>query len=209
MRPLVILGPDDSGREVAGLAADAADRASFGVVRTAGPDRVGTEAAHPEAGDPVPREASFAIGAGDPVIRRRLDASATERGWRAATLVHPAAWVGTGTELGAGSLVFETAELAADVSTGRHVLVSTEAFVGRRAWLGDYVVIARGVSVGARVRVGHGALLESGCVVIDDVVVGDRAVIRADAVVTGDVGPGEVVGGVPAREASRRRVVEA
>lgn len=58
----------------------------------------------------------------------------------------------------------------------------------------------------APVVIGDDVLIYSGAIVVPGVRIGDGAIVAAGAVVTSDVGPGELVGGVPARSLSPTRL---
>lgn len=210
MRPLVILGSGGLGRQVIGLAQDV--ERETGAVKLLGflddgvdePDVWGVPVL---GGDDqlAGLDADYVIGVGLPSARRRLDELAAESGREPATLVHSAAWLGLHTDVGAGSLIFETAHVVAGAEVGRHVMMEVNTFAGHDSRIGDYVLMAGGASVGARAVIGAEVMLGIGSIVLGDVVVGDRAVVGAGAVVTKDVPADTVVVGVPAKPTTLRR----
>lgn len=57
----------------------------------------------------------------------------------------------------------------------------------------------------ADLRIGDDVFVGAGAILLPGVSIGDGAVVAAGAVVRQDVGPGEIVGGVPARRLGHRR----
>ncbi len=114
-------------------------------------------------------------------------------------LVHPAAVVGTGAALGAGTVLQGGGWLSPLVQVGSHAYVGYGAKVGHDSVVGDYCSLMPNCFVGGDVEIGVGTVIGAGATVLQGVVVGERAVVGAGAVVAEDVAPGETVVGVPAR----------
>lgn len=88
-----------------------------------------------------------------------------------------------------------------NVHLGAHVHITTQQ--GRRMALAHSGPLVIDV---APVSIGNNVLIYSGAIVLPGVTIGDGAAIAAGAVVTRDVAPGELVGGVPARQLSSESV---
>ena len=161
--------------------------------------RVGTEihGLPVHAAEDPPEGGAAVVGAGGD--RLALWALLARHGWRAATVVHPAAHVSPSAALGAGCVVGPGAVVGAASEFGAHVLVGRGALVGHHAALGDGVVLNPGANVAGHVRIGRTTAIGMGAVVADHTEIGAGAVIAAGAAVVRDVEPGARVQGVPAR----------
>ena len=131
--------------------------------------------------------------------RLTLWARLAEHGWRAATVVHPAALVSPSAQLGEGCLVAPAAVIGAAAQLGRQTIVARGGLVGHHARLGAGVVLNPGANVGGNASVGDGAVLGMGAIVVNGVEVGAKALVAAGAVVVRPVEPATRVQGVPAR----------
>jgi sugar O-acyltransferase (sialic acid O-acetyltransferase NeuD family) len=160
----------------------------------------GSVARVPEPGP----EDRFVIGFGNPAGRERVDLQLCAAGWRAQSLVHPTASVGSGVTLGDGSVLCAGARVTTNVTFGRHVHVNLNATVGHDVVIEDYVTLNPLVSVSGRVTIGRRSMVGTGANVIEQLAIGADAIVGAGAVVIGDVAAATTVGGVPARVLSTR-----
>lgn len=168
-----------------------------GLIELVDPNRIGaTVHGLPVVGPgTAPGEAVVGLG-GD---RLELWSLLGERGWRAATIVHPTAHVSPSARLGAGCVVGPQAVVGAAAELGAHVIVARGALVGHHTQIGDGAVLNPGANVGGNARLGDGALLAMGAIVANGIQVGAGAVVAAGAVVVRPVAPATRVQGVPAR----------
>ena len=168
-----------------------------GLLELVDSSRVGSEVhALPVLGpDAGPATAVLGLG-GD---RLSLWSLLAEHGWRAATVVHPAAHVSPSARLAEGCLVGPAAVIGAAAKLGRQTVVARGALVGHHARIGDGAVLNPGANVGGNARVDDGALIGMGAIVVNGIEVGAGAVIAAGAVVVRPVAPATRVQGVPAR----------
>ena len=143
--------------------------------------------------------AAYALGIGNPILRRALDEQLTAQGLAAASLVHPAASVGSDARLGPGLLLAAGARVTTNVEAGRHLHVNINASISHDCVLGDHVILNPGAVVTGSVTIGDGVMVGAGAVVRNGAHVGADAVIGAGAVVVADVAPRSTVAGVPAR----------
>lgn len=118
---------------------------------------------------------------------------------RYATVVHPAASVAAGTQLGPGSVLLAFVAVTAPQQIGSHVVVMPHTTITHDDQIADYVTFASQVSLSGGVSVGQAAYLGSGALVREGVSIGAGALVGMGAVVLEDVPAGEVWVGNPAR----------
>jgi carbonic anhydrase/acetyltransferase-like protein (isoleucine patch superfamily) len=177
----------------------AAGRRIAGLVELLDAGRVGT-AIHGlpvHAVDDLPPGGMAVVGAGGD--RARHWATLAAEGWRAATIVHPSAWISPSAELAPGCVVGPATVVGAATRLGGHVLVGRGALVGHHTLLEAGVVLNPGANVAGHVRIGPSAVIGMGARVADHIAVGARAGVAAGAGVVRAVGEGVRVQGVPAR----------
>jgi sugar O-acyltransferase (sialic acid O-acetyltransferase NeuD family) len=109
---------------------------------------------------------------------------------RYATIVHPTATVGETCTIGAGSVLLAHADLTADVTVGRHVVVMPQVVLPHDARVDDFATLASGVRVGGACHVSEGAYIGAAAVLREMITIGPRALVGMGSVVTRDV-PGE------------------
>lgn len=141
----------------------------------------------------------FAIGVGSPTARASIAYSLETQGLRAATLVHPSALIGSGSEIGEGAIICAGAQVSTNVRIGRHAHINPNATIGHDSTIEDFVSINPGAVVSGDVHIQSHALIGAGAVVLQGLIVGHRSVVGASACVVRDVVGGETVKGVPAR----------
>ena len=122
---------------------------------------------------------------------------------RYATVVHPAASVGTGSVVGPGSVLLAGTVLSADVTVGAHVAVMPQAVLTHDDRVGDYATVASGVRLGGGAVLETGAYVGAGALVREGVTVGAWSLVGMGSVVLHDVPPGETWVGNPARNLRR------
>ena len=211
-RDLVILGAGGMGQEVADIVrAAASDGTRWSLIGFIDDDSAlhGLEVLGlPVLGDHrwlSGRRAALAMGVGAPAARRRAWTAAQSVGAvEAPALVHPAAYVGLGVELGEGTVVGAHATMTADVVVGRFGIVNVGATVSHNARLGDFATVAPGAHLAGHVHLGEGADVGIGASVTQGNTIGAWAIVGAGTVVIGDVEADTTVVGCPARVVDRR-----
>ncbi|MFY1636630.1 acetyltransferase [Solwaraspora sp. WMMB335] len=118
---------------------------------------------------------------------------------RYATLVHPAARIGTGCTVGPGSVLLAGVDLTAEVRVGAHVAVMPQVVLTHDDVVEPFATIASGVRLGGGAVLGEGAYVGAGALLREGVAVGAWAQIGMGSVVLRDVPAGEVWVGNPAR----------
>lgn len=141
----------------------------------------------------------FVVGIGNPTVRQRVAERCESAGLRAATLVHPAATLGSQVALGGGTVVCAGARLTTNITVGRHVHINPNCTIGHDTTLADFVSLNPASSISGDCEVRPRTLVGVGAVVLNQVTVGADVVVGAAACVVHDVPDGAVVKGVPGR----------
>jgi sugar O-acyltransferase (sialic acid O-acetyltransferase NeuD family) len=132
--------------------------------------------------------------------RRRLAERLALPDERYATVVHPAAVVGSTCTVGPGSVLLAGTVLTADATIGAHVCVMPHVVVTHDVRIEDFATLASGVRLGGSCVVGREAYLGSAACVREGLRIGAGAMVGMGAVVTHDVPDGRLWAGVPARD---------
>lgn len=144
----------------------------------------------------------FLVGIGSPVVRRRLADRLEDAGLMAATVVHPAASIGSEVSIGAGTIICAGARVTTHIRLGRHVQLNPNATVGHDTTLGDFVSMNPASSVSGDCAIEDGVLIGVAGVVLNGLTIGAGAVLGGSACAVRDLAPGVVAVGVPAKPMS-------
>jgi len=142
------------------------------------------------------------VAVGAPRARRAVVERVLRLGASLRTVVHPSAYVGARTTIGAGSIVCPNVTLTVDITIGDAVIVNYGARIGHDGQVGDYAFVGPGVHLAGAVCVGEGAEVGIGASVIQGIQVGRWSRVGAGAVVVRDVPDDVTAVGVPARPIS-------
>jgi sugar O-acyltransferase (sialic acid O-acetyltransferase NeuD family) len=140
----------------------------------------------------------YVIGFRGPHVQPLSDQLVQSFDLRFETLIHPAAVISPGVEIGEGAIVNAGAVIASHVVLGRYLLINRGASVGHDGRLDEFANIGPGANLASNVHVGRGAAVGIGATVLEDLTIGEYAYVAAGAVVIRDVEPGTLVAGVPA-----------
>jgi sugar O-acyltransferase (sialic acid O-acetyltransferase NeuD family) len=124
---------------------------------------------------------------------------------RYATVVHAAASLAQGVQIGPGSVLLAGVVVTAPQRIGAHVVAMPHVVLTHDDEVGDYVTLAARVTVAGAVTVAEGAYVGAGALVREGLTLGRWSLVGMGAVVLADVPPYEVWVGNPAR---RLRQVE-
>lgn len=153
----------------------------------------------------IPRAAWVAIAVGSPQTRQRLADQLADRCAGFATLVHPAAVIGTRTRISGGVIVCGNASVGTNAFLGRHVQLNPHAVVGHDSQLDDFVSVNPNATISGECKIGATTLVGAGAVVLQGLEVAAGSVIGAAACVTKTVARTATVVGVPARPMGAER----
>jgi sugar O-acyltransferase (sialic acid O-acetyltransferase NeuD family) len=134
-----------------------------------------------------------------PASRAVIDARLALPPERWATIVHPAASLAPGVEVGYGSILLAGAVVTAPQRLGRHVVAMPHVLLTHDNQVDDYATLAGGATLGGGVRIRRSAYLGQRSVIREYVEVGEEAVVGMGSVVLSDVPARETWAGVPAR----------
>lgn len=143
--------------------------------------------------------ATFAIGIANPVHRRAIDTRLVAAGLTAATLIHPAATIGSRVVVGEGAIICAGARLTTSIQVGRHAHVHVNATIGHDSTLGEFVSAYPQSAISGSCTIDGGATVGANATILQGLTVGAEAFVGAGAVVTTDVAPRSTVKGIPAR----------
>lgn len=120
-------------------------------------------------------------------IRRRLFDTIAARGFRFATLIHPAAIVAPDVTVGPGAQIMAGAVVQTGSSVGANAIINTRAAVDHDCVIADHAHIAPGVTLCGGVRVGTASHVGAGTVVIEGISVGAGVLVGAGSTVLSDI----------------------
>ncbi|MGG4481044.1 acetyltransferase [Paenibacillus illinoisensis] len=149
-------------------------------------------------------DAAWIVAIGDAEIRRQVATQLESLGAVFATLIHPTAIIGTGVQVGSGSVVMAGAILQADVQVGRHTIINTSSTVDHDCRIADYVHLSPGVRLAGDVCVEEATHLGIGACSIPGVRIGRYSTVGAGAVVIEDIPSHVVAVGCPAKIVKRK-----
>jgi sugar O-acyltransferase (sialic acid O-acetyltransferase NeuD family) len=118
---------------------------------------------------------------------------------RCATVIHPAAVIAEGVELGTGSFVGACAVIEPGVIGGRHICVRGGSYISHDVRLGEFAFIGPNATIMGRCSVGEGAHISANAVCWEEITIGRHAVVGIGAVVVANVPDRVVLAGNPAR----------
>jgi sugar O-acyltransferase (sialic acid O-acetyltransferase NeuD family) len=207
-RPLLLIGAGGLAREALAAARSHEDPqwtplgflddnpATHGTVRDGVPVLGPVDALHDHAG------AAVVICTGssrDPGSRMRIAARLGLPADRYGTVLHAAASVARGCEIGPGSVLLAGVVVTAPQRIGAHVVAMPHAVLTHDDEVGDHVTMAARATLAGGVRVGEGAYLGAGALVRETLSIGAWSLVGMGAVVLADIPAYEVWVGNPAR----------
>ncbi|HEX2960447.1 MAG TPA: acetyltransferase [Ignavibacteriales bacterium] len=151
----------------------------------------------------------FAIG--DPVIKKRIIESLTNKKIKFPVLIHPSAVIGNPkyVEIGAGTIIAPNTVVTTNIVIGKHVALNYSCTVGHDTAIKDFSAFMPCVSISGEVEIGECVYVGTGARVINRKNIGDNTVVGAGAVVTKSLPEYCTAVGVPARPIKYHRMKKA
>lgn len=141
----------------------------------------------------------YIVCLGYPEDRKHVATRAKTSDKKAATIVHPRAWMPAGTVVGEGTIVLAGVCISPGVALGNHVYLSHGCLVGHDCRVSDYVSLMPGASVSGDTFLGEGCLIGANATVLEKLSIGAWATLGAGAVAVKDIPSGVVAKGIPAK----------
>jgi sugar O-acyltransferase (sialic acid O-acetyltransferase NeuD family) len=146
----------------------------------------------------------FALGTGNPRIRKMMKERLEKSGGNCVSLVSPLARIAKFAEIRKGACIMTGAMVENDAIIGEGVLLNLNALVCHDSRVGDFVEISPGVVLTGACHVGDGSFIGAGAVVNPGVRIGKNVVVGSGAVVTRDIEDHSLAVGVPAMVIKKR-----
>lgn len=115
------------------------------------------------------------------------------------TVIHPSVIIGSGVNIGSGSIVMPGVIINSGTNVGKQVIVNTGAVLEHDNIIEDFSHIASGTVTAGNVHVGECSMLGTGTRVIQGICIGSNVMLGAGAVVIGDICDNCTAVGIPAK----------
>lgn len=140
------------------------------------------------------------IAIGDPAIKSAVVSKIKNHRLTFPALIHPDTTIGSGVQLGIGSIITAGCRLTIDIHLGEHVLVNLNTTIGHDVAVGNYSSIMPGAHLSGHVQLGTCVMIGTGASILQNIKIGDNAKVGACALVTSNVQADTTVIGIPARQ---------
>jgi len=142
----------------------------------------------------------FALGVGNPVIRKKLGEKFESIGGKQQTFISKNANVGHfGVSFSDGVVVCGGVNITNDITFGKGCLINLNCTIGHDCLLGDFVELCPGVHVSGKVIIGSNTFVGTGVVILPGIEIGSNVKIGAGAVVMKDLPDDVTAVGIPAK----------
>ena len=148
--------------------------------------------------------AEVIVALGDNRQRLALCNQIVQKGLRLTTVIHPGACISKSASVSAGTVICAGAIVNARARVGRACILNTGSTIDHDCEIEDGVHVSPGANLGGAVRAGQCTWIGIGSSVRECVTIGRDAVVGAGAAVISDIGDALTVGGVPAKELTKR-----
>lgn len=146
------------------------------------------------------QNADFVVAIGNAKIRRKIQSDLLEQGCHIVSLIHPAAVIASGVEIGIGTVIMAGAVINPGTTIGQGCIVNTCASIDHDCLIRDYVHVSVGARVAGTVTIGDNTWVGAGAIISNNLdIVGD-CIIGAGAVVVKNIKECGTYLGIPAKK---------
>lgn len=128
-------------------------------------------------------DVEIVIALGEPSQREILYEKVKLNGLTLATLIHPAAHVGYGTQISDGTIVFRGAYISCNVTIGLNNVVLYNCTIAHDCIIGNHCVIAPQGTISGICRIDDGCYIGTGATVREKISIGENSVISLGSIV--------------------------
>lgn len=144
-------------------------------------------------------QAKVVIATGEPEIRQVLRERVASNGYSLQSLVHPTAFIGSGTTIGSGAIIQFGSFVSCNVRIEDNALIQPNASVGHDSVIGFDTVISSYVAISGACRIGDKTYIGVSTPVKENISIGSEAIVGMGSVVLRDIPGGVIALGNPAR----------
>lgn len=142
-------------------------------------------------------DCSFVIAIGNNLVRRNIFEKYSN--FEYVTLIHPSVCIGSGVEIGEGTVIMPGAVVNACTKIGKCCVINSGAVVEHDCTIGDFTLIAPNSTVCGVTSIGSNCWLGAGCTVNNVLGICDNVTLGSGAVVVSDITTAGTYVGVPAK----------
>ncbi len=142
----------------------------------------------------------FAIGIGNPVLRKQLYDKFTAIGGVFTSTISPKANIGHyGNQIKAGCNIMTGVVITNDITIKKGVIINLNCTIGHDSIIGEFAELSPGVHISGNCIVSDYAVLGTNVSILPKIIIGKNVIIGAGSVVNKNVPDNCLVVGVPAR----------
>lgn len=136
---------------------------------------------------------------GNAAVKRRIQEELTAQSVRFETIVAYGSFVGSGTKIGSGCVMYGGVSVSVDCEIGDGVLLNQGVNIGHDVTIGDYTTIMPYTGISGACKVGSCVSIGGHAFVVPGKKIGDGATVAAGSIVFSNVKAGTTVLGNPAK----------
>lgn len=142
----------------------------------------------------------FALGLGNPVLRKKMAEQFTKWGGELTSLISPKAHIGSfGVEIACGATILAGAQITNEVKIGKGLLMYSNAVITHDCILGDFIELSPGATILGNCTIQALSQIGANATILSGIRISEQCTVGAGAVVTKDVEANKTVKGVPAK----------